>query len=168
MHLLQRARGRLRQRGVAMVEGVVVMPVLCMFFVLNTFLMGTLDQKIYVQRKARETAMFFASNSCDQSEGNAGPRAGMDPGLQGVPSGQGTGSQVQGQSGMTSSSLVGGSQSTYTSQFTYFGHTAPHIQSVSNVLCNEKLWGGDSGISSLLGFFDLGLNMLTGMFGFRM
>jgi hypothetical protein len=166
---LRTARKRIGQRGVAMVEGAVVMPILCMFFVLNVYLMGTLDQKIFVQRKARETAFSFGSDSC---QGNpAGNGTNLNPGLTQLPAGGQSGAlapAVQSQSGMVPSDLIGGSQSTYTSSFSHFGFVSPNIKSVSSVLCNEELWGGDGPFSSLLGFFSLGLNMLSGAFGFHM
>jgi hypothetical protein len=161
-------KNRIRQRGVAMVEGAVVMPVLCMFFVLNVYLMGVLDQKIYVQRKARENAFSYASNSCEGNPNGNGPSS--DPGLSGYPSGGQAGqigAGVQNKSGMVAMDLIGGSQSTVTSGFAYLGFANTHIQSVSSVLCNEELWGGDGPFSSLLGFFSLGLNMISGMFGFH-
>jgi hypothetical protein len=68
---------------------------------------------------------------------------------------------------MTASDLIGGSTSTYTSSFSYFGFSAPHITSTSSVLCNEEMWGGSGPFASLIGFFSLGLNMISGMFGFH-
>jgi hypothetical protein len=180
MRLAIRNHGR--QRGVAMVEGVVVMPVLVMFFVLNYFLMGTITTKIQVQSTTRRDAMYFANNGCIQSIGNANQGGPASNGGQTLTTGNGgadsTGTQVMGKTGtsMIAANLIGGSQATSTSSYTYqtgghwgtpWGGTAPNIKSSSTALCNELLWGGDGAFSSIIGFFQLGIDTVFGFFGVR-
>jgi hypothetical protein len=179
MRLTIHNRGR--QRGVAMAEGVVVLPILVMFFVLNHFLMGTITTKIQIQSNTRRDAMYFANNGCTQALGNASGGAGTSSGqtlTTGNGGGDATGAQVMGRTGtgMIAADLIGGSQAQQSGSYTYgtaghwgtpWGGSAPNVKSSSTALCNELLWGGDGAFSSIIGFAQLGIDTVFGFFGLR-
>jgi len=177
MNRVDVVRRRRRARGVALVEAAMTLPIIVMFFVLDVWVMTSMDQRIYIQRSAREHAMFYASHSCQVADGSSsggsgGSAGGISGGLPGVP-------QVSNQvanTDFTNADLIGGAHA-YVSSSTSAtqaqdGIVAGRGYSWSKgidswVLCNERLYGGDSHFSSILGFFDFFIGVAEGISGIK-
>lgn len=67
-HIVQRKS----QRGAAMVEAIVVIPVFIMFFAAMVYLDGLYSNKQLSMREAREKAWTLATNACTESDREAG------------------------------------------------------------------------------------------------
>lgn len=71
--LAKRRRARRRQRGAALVEAAVVLPVLAIFLGLIMYEYSAYKEKMRVQQTARENALLFASHGCQGQGGGYGP-----------------------------------------------------------------------------------------------
>ena len=175
---VEMCRGRRGKRGVALVETVMTMPIIVMFFVLDVWVMASMDQRIYIQRAAREQAMFYASHSCNvkdnssESATGGSSAGGIQTNLPGLPA---VSNKVAG-ADFTNADLVGGSHSRVSAATASVEkqdgivNAMPYFWSKaidSWVLCNEPLYGGDGHFSSILGFFDFFITVAEGISGVK-
>ncbi len=74
-----RFKKRSRQRGAALVEAAVVLPVLAIFLGLIMYEYNSYKQKIAVQQTSRENSLYFASHGCRGNSGGLGGLGGYGP-----------------------------------------------------------------------------------------
>jgi hypothetical protein len=69
---ISRGRARRRQRGAALVEAAVVLPVLAIFLGLIMYEYNSYKEKMKVQQTSRENSLYFASHGCRGGSGFGG------------------------------------------------------------------------------------------------
>jgi type II secretory pathway pseudopilin PulG len=70
---------RKKQRGAALVEAAVVLPVLAIFLGLIMYEYSSYKEKMKVQQTSRENALYFASHGCRGGSGGLGGLGGYGP-----------------------------------------------------------------------------------------
>lgn len=81
----KRMRSRRQKRGAAMVEAIVIMGTMLVFFGMNMWAYKAYGGKIDVQNSTRRDALYFASQTCENRNGND-PDSYTDGQLRGTPS----------------------------------------------------------------------------------
>lgn len=63
---INRLRARRRQRGAALVEAAVVIPVMLVFLGLTMFVHNSYDEKLAAQTSTRAQVLYYGSHNCDE------------------------------------------------------------------------------------------------------
>ena len=164
--LARKHRRRTRQRGAALVEAAVVLPVLAIFLGLILYEYTSYKEKMKVQQTARENSLYFASHGCQGQSGGLGGLGGYGPAgytldtdgntsydntiNKGPPGGDAMQASTDRSFNMA--------QSTMTAQATAGGRTR-QVKGQSRVYCNERPENGDPiGVMKwAFGFFRTGV-----------
>jgi hypothetical protein len=151
---------RKKQRGAALVEAAVVLPVLAIFLGLIMYEYSSYKEKMKVQQTSRENALFFASHGCNGGNGGYGA-AGYQLDIDGNTSYQGAIDRgppgADGMKGATDRSF-NTAQTTMSAQASGGGRTRT-VKGTSQAYCNERPANGDpiGVITWSFGFFKTGV-----------
>ncbi len=142
------------ERGAAMVEAAMILPVISLFFGLSIWMMSSYYEKLNQMQTARYDVAYYAAHSCDETApaGNAGAGEGDDMDVGGVGGAKGKGGQdvaPPGEMGKSLNTKTRIAHETTDKEVNKFGYSRP-VRNSSHMMCNEKHNGG--GISSIFSF----------------
>jgi hypothetical protein len=146
LKLSLRSLRRKNQRGAAMAEGAVVLPLLCIFFGLMMYVHNSYKLKMQLQADSRFAAFSSAAHACADGEGiDAGDQRGVDAK---IPA-EGNAPDADKDAAVEPGWLETTANRTGTAEAL---RRTRKVTALSNVYCNPKTIGTGEGLGKLLSF----------------